>query len=76
MGLVTDNFNFLRGTQGRMQLSCLCGGGVLLEPLAGLGGPLAMMNLVRQMRGQWARGNLVDKDLLFSSSCTLTSDKF
>lgn len=75
MRIVTDNFNFLRGTQGRMQLSCLCGGGGLLEPLVDHGGPLAMMKLVRQMRGQWARGNIVDKDLLSSSSCTLTPDK-
>lgn len=49
--------------------------GLLFEPLVGHSGPLAMMNLVRQMRGQWARGNMADKDLLSSSSCTLTPDK-
>lgn len=75
MRMVTDNFSFLRGTQGRMQLSCLCGGAGLLEPLADHGGPLAKMNLVSQIGGQWARGNVVDKDLLSSSSCTLTPDK-
>lgn len=54
---------------------CACGGRGLVGPLVGHSGPLAMMNLIRQMRGQWARGNMADKDLLSSSSCTLTPDK-
>lgn len=44
-------------------------------PLVGHSGLLAMMNLVRQMRGQRAWGNMADKDLLSFSSCTPTPDK-
>lgn len=65
-------------THAAVVLVWMCVGGVcrgLVGLLVGHSGPLAMTNLVRQMRGQWARGNMADKDLLSSSSCTLNPDK-